>query len=556
MVDGEIWLSASTVSDNGSHGARATLVSAITTPYAYIGNCTFTNNGGWAAFIEGGVFGPAGGSNLQLNSGSGNTLSGIALDGATVTSSSTWSSSSGPDLAFVLLDDLVVSDGANLVVNAGSAFKIDDGVEIVVEGNLYCYGASGNEVYFTSLDDDTVGGDTNGNGSATAPAAGDWGGIFLDGAGDLDGIGAMNYTVVRYGGGVSGSAGANVFWSTSNSGYFNNGTSEHSAGDGLAAWAATGVSFSNSSLVDNLGFALRMEEMNLPSPTGLTISGNGVDGIAVSGTVAANQTWPPAVTDTHLYVLLGPVDVLDNTTLTIRDGQIVKCAAASQLLVNGTLDVQGYPGRSVVFTSIADDSVGGDTNGDGGLTTPAPGDWDGIHIDGGGVNDGVAKLDFLFVKFGGNPAGDPQANLTFEDTGLSWLSWGRSSGSATDGVRVEYCSPSFYRSMIYDNAGIGLYIFGDSEPDLGQAGVAFSGWNYFAGNDSGGMEIYSDTVNTIHAAQSIWEYSSSSEIDTHIWDDDEDPSLGPVLFEPWFPNLICADGFQTGDFSNWSSSRP
>ena len=84
-----------------------------------------------------------------------------------------------------------------------------------------------------------------------------------------------------------------------------------------------------------------------------------------SGTITTDTTWSPACAG--VYILDSTVTIPSGVTLTVDAGAIVKAANGAGLDVDGTLAVEGTAADPVTFTSIADDSAGGDTTNSSGL---------------------------------------------------------------------------------------------------------------------------------------------------------------------------------------------
>ena len=112
-----------------------------------------------------------------------------------------WSELLGGTFRHCIDSELSVGAGATLTIDPGVVVKID-GTRILAYGAIDAVGTELEPIVFTSdRDDDIDGHDTNGDGSATVADAGDWGYLYLHGAGSH-----LEHCLIRYGGSYSGSA--------------------------------------------------------------------------------------------------------------------------------------------------------------------------------------------------------------------------------------------------------------------------------------------------------------------------------------------------------------
>ncbi len=372
---------------------------------------------------------------------------------STLSMDKTLSASSSPYL--VGRSGLTVGGGVTLTVSAGVVIKTvsPNSPTIFINGILSTLGSTSSPVVFTSFSDDANGGDTNGDGGATSPAAGNWRQLrFMSGSTGS----SLSYTNVFYGGnahslapqGAVGVESAAVSFShvlvatSSTSGIAlssSDSTISHSvfSGNNQSSASASGVvasggtpSISQNAFLGNyIGVSLSSSPATLASNsfinqgaeavsvtgvlgsfTGNSASGNTQNAIVFGNgsTVTVSGATTTLIANNLPYLVKRKATVASNSVLAFGQGVVVKGhdnrssnAGEIEVQSGASLYNAGTAPSDLVFTSLRDTSVGGTT--ESGLASAAAGDWVGITV----LADGHLALSGFTLKYGGQRATNP-----------------------------------------------------------------------------------------------------------------------------------------------------
>jgi hypothetical protein len=423
-----------------------------------------------------------------------------------VNATSAWTS----DHLYVV--DAMISIASTLTISPGTLVKFGPGNGLQVEstGTLVANGGSAaTPIVFTSLKDDTQGGDTNGDGAATAPAPGDWRGIVIRRSGSV-----LDHCRVAYGGsnkpyggalyvaGVGGAPAPAVRITSCTFDHNAGGTLSDAGGATSDVRAAavnlagagvgtvlTGNTFHHNDMPLVIAGTFDVDGSNVfhdPSP-GATVT-NQYDGIYWSGNylTTGQRTWSNLDAP---FVILQPIQVPRTASLTLASGVVVKLATDERIEADGALLAQGTAAAPIRFTSIQDD-VGGDSNGDGAASAAAPGDWRGVVIS----TDG-SVLDRCRFSYGGSAAPYSGALAVTADAAptITNSTFAYNAGGAPDDNRAAALSLA--------NAGpattvTGNQFYGNDMPMVVNALVSVDGSNVFHFAPSGAATV-TNTYNGI-----------------------------------------------------------
>jgi hypothetical protein len=307
-----------------------------------------------------------------------------------VASAATWEAGK----VYYIDSGITVSNGATLTVQAGAIVKFgpDGTLEIDNGGTIKARGTAAAKIYFTSIRDAAVGGDSITNDGSTAPGKGDWQYAWTRFGSTGN---EFSYCVFRYAGKdnqaalcLDGAAAVDhcEFYSNLCGLPYNDSVSEEAALD--ARSAESGTTITNNLFYGNawpLAVPATMsldasntfsyDHDNNPETDALTNTHQGIY-LYYADQITAATAW--SEDEVPLCVFDDEIVVETTGTLTIGSGVVCKFTGASAgISAYGTLNRTG-----AVFTSYRDDSHLGDTNADGSASGPSDGDWVGIWIDG------------------------------------------------------------------------------------------------------------------------------------------------------------------------------
>lgn len=264
---------------------------------------------------------------------------------------------------YVLTDDITINQLTTLTIQPGTVIKINWDRGFTVNGKLVANGTAEHSIYFTSILDDSICGDTNGDGTASVPNTGDWRRIDFPDIGDPQS--AISRAVIRYGG--RDALYYDNYWSAP-----------------IRFWGVT------------------------PTLNNITFEKNYRNAAAIAGYSWLTASLKPS---NVIHTLERQLDVRQANTLTIPAGLKFKPEWDQGIHVYGKLVAQGTTTAPILFTSVADDSVCGlgaagepicDTNNNTTASVPAPGDWRWIYFD--KVSDPESVLAQAIVRYGGRDA--------------------------------------------------------------------------------------------------------------------------------------------------------
>ena len=372
----------------------------------------------------------------------------------TLTANDTWSDT------IEVTADFNVPSGIQLTIAPGTTVKVREGQFVLLGAGstVNAIGNSTSRITFTTVQDDSVGEDLTGP-TAGVPKAGHWESLYVDSSNVNFDFADVRYAGNQHNPGHGGGFVPSVF--------VRSGTLQNFKHIRLSDGDSTGFEFqSNTSPVLDAISIERTRQVAInqavsanPSYKGLSLLTSGGSYINLQpGSIPGNRSWDFDNATVHIN---GDLVVPADTTLNLAPGTILKFSNGSYLYADGTLNAIGTATKPIVFTSLLDDTAGGDTNNDGAATTGGPGQWETIYVD-----SSTSKLDNVEIRFAGN----------LHNPGHG--------GGRVAALNIRGSSPTVTNTRIFKGENNGIDITGASNPTIQTVSIL----------NSGGYAIYQELV--------------------------------------------------------------
>ncbi|MEM9378712.1 MAG: right-handed parallel beta-helix repeat-containing protein [Planctomycetota bacterium] len=366
-------------------------------------------------------------------------------------------------------ESISVPDGSSLHINGSAICKMAPGTWILGTGELRIDGGLSSWDFgaaITDERDDELGGDTNGDGSATSPQPGGWRGIRLESS---DNEPILRRVLMCYGGSNAPAIRIGTVLAT-----IERCTIVNFAGHGIDANGSSQLHHVRNNRIENCGgeAILNVPIVALDGYMDNEAEGNGFDWIRTIGySVWASVTLGPENGIDDVIVFSQGAVVEDDVTLELEDGLIIKMGVGAEFRVVGRLVVEAPYWDGVYITDLRDDELGGDTNGDWNATVPEPGGWGSLTLQ---SQTYFSRIHGLGVYFGG--ANGPQIHSMTRNHQLARVASGFSYNDgfrfgdapwyaegllafANRGDGIELSSGAFDLRQVtsHDNVGCGIH---------------------------------------------------------------------------------------------------
>jgi hypothetical protein len=466
-----------------------------------------------------------------------NDINGLNMLGGTIEDARMWSNT---DVVYYLDSTITVATGtgrlilpAGLVVKFERYTRTEDNISLIVNGCLKVLGNREKPIILTSIRDDTAKvpdgteGDTNNDGPSNGDR-GDWCHIVFND--DSDDAGCLvEHAEVRY---------AGQYW------WYKGYGSWGSRAEEAVLMSSASPTLWETSFFYCWGYPVEMDLDSFPKMRGLKAQGLDNEDISavhiVGGTMASGGTWSnPSIP----YYLDNSVTVASGETLGIDPGTVIKFQVKDNIGLyfdRSKLNARQVADKPIVFTSIRDDDISGDTNNDG-PSDGLPGDWGQISLaKTGRPNVGIRHAVFQYAGNGKGNTKIPALLLDFTDAEVLNCSFEDCSDT---GMKLVSASTADIRDIVSKRNPIGVHLTSGSYANI-------AGWTSF--EDQTALLVDNAEVEVHNSILSYYSFFEQGGYGVQVVNNGTLSIYNSNVWGPWGTKYSTPSGDQTGKNNNIS----